>query len=75
MVEQSGVVGYAVRRHWLLTSGINSPWYFYILGMEVSILVFPRADERTGFGVFYQAMEAMGARFWKVDDGVWGRAG
>lgn len=41
----------------------------------MAILVFPTADEWTGFGVFYQVMEAMGAHFWKADDGAWDRAG
>lgn len=36
--------------------------------MEVSILgFFPRADEETGFGVFYQVVEVMGPQFWKAD--------
>lgn len=36
--------------------------------MEVS--VFPTADEWTGFGIFYEVMEAIEAQFWEADDGA-----
>lgn len=68
-MEQSWVFGYMVRRLWLLTSGINSPWYFFIFGdksINIVGVFFPRANEQMGFEEFYQAM---GTQFWKVDSG------